>query len=87
MDDSIELILGRNSSPQSQNHGPVEVAALNESRHKALERIDNARFSYVNTLSVVSPSDPLLSSWNHAKICFVAGLGFFIDAQVHQPFS
>lgn len=28
---------------------------------------------------------PLLSSWFHAKVCIVAGVGFFTDASVHSP--
>lgn len=75
----------RESSPQLRNNDPDEIIVLNEHRRSALEWIDDARFSYDDSVHLLYSLSFLSSSWVHAKICFAAGIGFFTNAQVY-PF-
>ncbi len=73
---------------ESGRHGDLEhlrdvidVAAheLDTRRAEALDAIDRAPFSCVASLLLSSAHD-LVRSWFHAKVCLVAGTGFFTDA-------
>jgi hypothetical protein len=61
------------------------VHELNELRTLALRAVDNARFSFVVMLFLLSllDLDDCDNSWRHgfhAKLCVIAGTGFFTDA-------
>lgn len=54
---------------------------LDEGRRAALQRIDNAKFSWVLIQHFyATQSDLFPCSWFHVKVAFVAGVGFFTDA-------
>ena len=56
MVNSAERVFERKSSSRSRDNEPDEVAILNEHRRNALEQIDNARFSYDDSLYLLSSS-------------------------------
>lgn len=77
MDSDAEWILESNSRSQPQD---PHVVDLNERRRISLREIDNTHFSYGDSIRFSSSLIHLSPSWIHAKICFVAGIGFFTDA-------
>jgi len=80
---------GKESSIDSEK--PVQrgdaAFILDERRRAALAEVDNAKFSYavLHSFSVCQQLTFFLSSWFHAKVCLVAGVGFFTDAYVSSP--
>lgn len=79
----------------SDVHRPTAQHILDEHRRAALAKIDDAPWSYVlrllifpvhiNVISMTLTCDDCICpySWEHFKVCTVAGVGFFTDAYVH----
>ena len=72
----------QDGSVSSQEKGPKPIVyALDERRRAALAEVDNAKFSYVSTLHTATFTlTRFFFRWFHAKVCLVAGVGFFTDA-------
>lgn len=72
------------TDPLSERYASA-VRILDERRRAALKEIDEAKFSYVRAFDIpwhTREVDIVLARWWHAKVCVVAGIGFFTDAYV-----
>lgn len=68
------------SSPNEKEIPSNSGYVLDNRRRAALAEVDNAKFSYVSFQSYIIPYLFANLRWFHAKVCIVAGVGFFTDA-------